>query len=117
MKSSLNKKLWAETLLLEEHKITSSEFESPLKSGWIVGISTLFGSLIPLIPFFFLPVKIGIITSLILAAFSLFIVGASKAKLSIGNWKRSGIEMTIIGIIAALVGYGIGLLLKINVVG
>ena len=109
-----DKKLWAETLLLEEHKI---EFESPLKSGWIVGISTLFGSLIPLIPFFFLPVKIGIITSLILAAFSLFIVGALKAKLSIGNWKRSGIEMTIIGIIAALVGYGIGLLLKINVVG
>ena len=101
-----------ETMLLEEHRITPEEFSNPLKSAWIVGISTLIGSLIPLIPFFLFSVKVGIIIALVLAAVALFVVGALKAKLSIGNWKRSGLELMIIGIIAALVGYGVGLLLK-----
>ncbi|MBS3152470.1 VIT1/CCC1 transporter family protein [Candidatus Woesearchaeota archaeon] len=107
-----NKKLWVETLLLEKHKISKVEFENPLKSGWIVGISTIIGSLIPLTPFFFLNVKTGIITSIVFSAAALFIVGAIKAKLSIGNWKKSGMEIMTIGIIAALLGYGVGLLLK-----
>lgn len=111
-KITSDRKLWAETLLLEEHKISTSGFENPLKSAWIVGSSTVVGSLIPLVPFFFLSVKIGIITALVLSAITLFFVGALKAKLSIGNWKRSGLELMIIGIIAALVGYGVGLLLK-----
>ena len=107
-----NKKLWAETLLLEEHKIISGEFENPLRSAWVVGFSTIIGSLIPLMPFFFFNVKVSMITSLILAGVVLFVVGALKAKLSIGSWKRSGLELMIIGIIAALVGYGVGFLLN-----
>ena len=109
-----NKKLWIQTLLLEKHKISTSEFEHPLKSAWIVGTSTVIGSIIPLIPFFIFKIKISIIISLIISAITLFVVGSIKAKLSIGNWKRSGFELMIIGIVAALLGYGIGLLLKVN---
>ncbi len=107
-----DKKIWVETLLLEEHKISASEFENPLRSAGVVGTSTLVGSLIPLLPFLFLDVKTGIITSLIISGLFLFTIGALKAKLSIGNWKRSGFELMVIGIIAALIGYGVGLLLK-----
>src|SRR3989344_7742443 len=98
--------------LLQKHKFLLREFDNPLKSSWIVGSATLIGSLIPLIPFFIFNVKTSIIVSLALAAITLFAVGALKARLSIGNWKRSGIELMIIGIIAALLGYGAGLLLK-----
>ena len=91
-----NKKMCVETMLLEEHRITSSEFENPLKSAWIVGTSTIIGSLIPLFPFFFFSVGDGIIAAIILAAIFLFCVGAFKAKLSIGNWKRSGaVQMSV----------------------
>ncbi|MBI2148387.1 VIT1/CCC1 transporter family protein [Candidatus Woesearchaeota archaeon] len=107
-----NKELWVETLLSEKHKVSKEEFKNPLKSAWIVGISTVIGSSIPLAPFFIFNVKTGIITSLIFAALILYIVGALKAKLSIGSWKRSGLELMIIGIVAALLGYGVGLLLK-----
>lgn len=107
-----NKKMCVETMLFEEHKITPEGFSNPLRSAWVVGISTILGSLIPLVPFFFFSVKFGIVISLLLAALFLFIVGALKAKLSIGSWKRSGIELMIIGLVAALVGYGVGLLLK-----
>lgn len=95
-----------------KHKIHFAEFENPLKSAWTVGMATIIGSLIPLAPFFFFSVKNGIIISLILSGIVLFVVGALKAKLSIGSWKRSGLELMIIGLIAALVGYGVGLLLK-----
>ena len=96
-----------------KHKVYLKDFENPLHSAWTVGISTVFGSIIPLIPFFFFSVKSSIFISLILSALVLFIVGAVKAKLSIGNWKRSGLELMIIGIIAALAGYGVGILLKV----
>ena len=89
------------------------EFGDPLKSAWNVGISTIVGSLIPLIPFFIFSIKGAIVFSLVLSALVLFCVGALKAKLSIGNWKRSGFELMIIGIVAALVGYGVGFLLKV----
>ena len=95
-----------------KHKLHFAEFENPFRSAATVGISTVVGSLIPLIPFFFLNIKNAIVVSLIFSALVLFFVGALKARLSIGNWKRSGFEMMVIGIIAALVGYGVGLLLN-----
>ena len=97
---------------IKEHTILLREFENPLKSGWVVGISTLLGSLVPLVPFFFLEVKTGIVISLVFSAIILFIVGALKAKLSIGSWSKSGFQLMVIGIIAAVIGYLVGLLLK-----
>jgi len=41
----------------------------------------------------------------------LFITGAMKAKYTMGSWIRNGMEMAIIGMVTALVGYGLGLLL------
>jgi len=41
----------------------------------------------------------------------LFVIGAAKAKVTIGNWKKSGIEMAVVGTLAALVGYLVGSLL------
>ena len=90
--------------------LLKEEYENPKKSALIVGLSAIIGSLIPLAPFFFLPVKISIIVALILAALALFITGTIKAKLTKGNEFRSGLEMLIIGMLAALVGYLIGTL-------
>lgn len=95
-----------------KHKMHMHEFGDPLKSAWTVGISTIIGSLVPLIPFFIFSIRNAIIISLVFSACVLFFVGALKAKLSIGSWKRSGFELMIIGLIAALLGYGVGLLLK-----
>ena len=66
-----------------------------------------------MLPFFFLPVKAGMATALVLSVLCLFIVGAVKARVTIGNWKRSGIEMAVIGTVAALVGYVVGSVLGV----
>ncbi|MBS3168485.1 VIT1/CCC1 transporter family protein [Candidatus Woesearchaeota archaeon] len=100
------------SLKFREHKALLKEFNNPLKSAGVVGLSTLIGSIIPLVPFFFFSVKIGILFSLVFSATVLFLVGALKAKLSIGNWKKSGFELMVIGLLAAITGYLVGLLLK-----
>lgn len=116
-KLTSDKKLWLETMMTEELRLFSKEYENPLKDGLIVGFSAVFGSLIPLFPFFFTNVKTGIILSLVISIISLFIAGVYKAKITIGNVFREGFEMAAIGILSALAGYGIGTLLGAVYVG
>ncbi|MEK6891574.1 MAG: VIT1/CCC1 transporter family protein [Nanoarchaeota archaeon] len=107
-KITSSKKLWLETMMAEELRLFPEDYESPAKSAFVVGISAVVGSLIPVIPFFLLSVKMGMATALISSVITLFIVGAVKAKITIGDWKRNGIEMAIVGTLAALVGYAVG---------
>lgn len=116
-----NKKVWIDTMMTEELNLSSRFEKSPWKNGLIVFIATLFGSLVPVIPFMVLPVNSAIISSLIFSVLVLFAIGAAKAKLTIGSWFGSGIELALIGSVAALTGYFIGLVVGsafgTNVVG
>ena len=110
-KITSNKKLWLETMMAEELKLYPDDYENPVKSAFVVGVSAVIGSLIPVLSFFFLDVKSGMASSLLLSIIILFVIGAVKAKITIGNWKKSGIEMAVVGTLAALVGYLVGSLL------
>jgi VIT1/CCC1 family predicted Fe2+/Mn2+ transporter len=46
---------------------------------------------------------------LLCTAVTLYAVGVIKAKLTVGKPSRSGLQMLVIGMLAALVGYAIGL--------
>ncbi|MEK6834856.1 MAG: VIT1/CCC1 transporter family protein [Nanoarchaeota archaeon] len=105
-----NKKVWLQTMMAEELGLLPHEYSNPEKSAFVVGFSAVIGSIIPLMPFFFLPIKTSIIVALVSAALTLFITGIIKAKLTVGNKFKSGIEMLIIGILAALSGYLVGIL-------
>jgi VIT1/CCC1 family predicted Fe2+/Mn2+ transporter len=104
-------KVWVETMMAEELHLHPQEWAHPLRNGIIVGVSSVVGSLIPLLPFFFLPVDAGIRAALILALAVLFGLGAAKARLTIGRWWKAGIELALIGGLAAIAGYIVGLLL------
>ena len=100
-------------MMAEELKLYPEDYEKPVKSGFVVGVSAVIGSLIPVLPFFFLDVKSGMAYALILSVITLFIVGSAKAKVTIGSWKKSGLEMAVVGTVAALAGYLIGSLLGV----
>ena len=110
-KITSSKRIWLDTLMAEELKMYPEEYGSPLKSAIIVGVSSLVGSLIPLFPFFLFDVTTSMIVSLSISVVILFIMGALKAKITVGSWKRSGIEIATIGTVAAMGGYLIGKLL------
>jgi VIT1/CCC1 family predicted Fe2+/Mn2+ transporter len=59
-----------------------------------------------------LPVATSMATSVALTGLALFLVGARKARLTVGRPVRSGLEMAAIGIVSALIGYAIGAALK-----
>lgn len=108
-----NKKMWVETMMAEELKMSLENHASPIKNAFRVGVASVIGSLVPLLPFFFMPVQQSIYLAVAVSTAVLFATGAIKAKITIGKWWLSGIEMSLIGIIAALAGYGIGLLLGV----
>ena len=77
-----------------------------------VGVATFSGAILPLIPFFFLRVHSALIVALTLSVIVLAMVGAYKARMTLGNVIKSATQMVIIGMGAAIAGYLIGLLFK-----
>jgi vacuolar iron transporter family protein len=107
-----NSDIWVAVMMAEEHQLTPINRKTAFQSAIIVGVSAIIGSLIPIIPFFIFPIKTSMIFAVLISALVLFIVGNYKARITVGDPKKSGLEMTIIGILSALVGYLVGLLLK-----
>lgn len=108
-----NQDIWVAVMMAEEHQLTPVNRSQALRSAIVVGIAAIIGSLIPLVPFIFLPVTASILTSILLTALVLYIVGAYKARITVGRPWRSGLEMAVIGTVSALVGYVVGALLKL----
>lgn len=111
-----NPDVWVAVMMAEEHRLTQVDRSHALLSAIVVGGSAIVGSLIPLIPFVLLSVKTSIWVSILLTALVLLSVGAYKARITIGRPWRSGLEMAVIGTVSALVGYAVGLLLKVPAV-
>ena len=107
-KITSNKKLWLDTMMKEELRLFPDDYDNPAKSALVVGFAALIGSIIPILPFFFLPVGISMIYSLVISAIVLFLAGVIKARITIGNPIKAGFEMMLVGILAALAGYLIG---------
>lgn len=113
-KITSDKKVWLEVMMEEELHLGKVNKLRALRTSFIVGVSAVIGSLVPLSPFFFLPLRPGIIVSIFIAALTLFIVGMYKAKVTIGSPVRSGVEMAVIGTVSALVGYLVGMVFKVK---
>ncbi|MCX6815220.1 MAG: VIT1/CCC1 transporter family protein, partial [Candidatus Aenigmarchaeota archaeon] len=112
-KITSSKKMWLSIMMKEELNLTEDKSSSPVKDAGIVGGSAIVGSVIPLVPFFLFNVGTGIIASLIFSVVVLFITGAVKNRITIGHPLRGAVEMAIIGMGAALIGYGIGAILGV----
>jgi VIT1/CCC1 family predicted Fe2+/Mn2+ transporter len=114
-KITSSKRVWLDTMLAEELHVFPEDYHDPMKSGVIVGVSSIVGSLIPLMPFFFMPVGISVWWSLLICTLSLFVLGAIKAKVTVGTWWKSGLELAAIGMAAAITGYAVGMVLGVTV--
>jgi VIT1/CCC1 family predicted Fe2+/Mn2+ transporter len=108
-----NRDVWVAVMMAEEHQLSPVNRQQALRIAVVVGFSAIVGSLIPLLPFAFLSVKMSMWASVVIAALTLFVVGAYKARVTVGHPGRSGLEMAIIGTVSALVGYVVGILLKV----
>lgn len=113
---SKNKEAWVDVMMVEELGILEEE-ESPLKNALVTFFSFLIFGFIP-VGAYVASNKIALISdntfiiACILTGFTLFTLGSLKVKITGKNWILSGLEMLIVGGIAAGSAYGIGILLS-----
>ena len=101
---------WVDVMMAEELKVAPVEEKGLLKTALIVGLAAIIGSLIPVAPFFGLPIWTAAWASIALAGASLFAVGSYKSNvLRVGIWWKSGLQMLAIGLVTAIVSYAIGI--------
>jgi len=89
---------------LSEHR-----FPNYWTAAFSAGVSTAIGAFIPIIPFFFSGGLDAVLASFGISLVAHFAVGALKSLITIRSWWASGLEMTWIGVIVAVVTYGLGL--------
>ena len=87
-------------------------YATPIKEGWITGLATAIGAFIPVAPFLFTEGMLAIWISFTLAMCSHFAVGAARSLFTGRGLFRSGIDMFIVGLGVAGVGYLVGELLE-----
>lgn len=108
-----NQDVWVAVMMAEEHQLAPVNRKSALRAAWVVGFSALIGSLVPIVPFLFLPVSTSMWVSVLVTALVLFAIGVYKARMTVGKPMRSGLEMMMIGTLSAMAGYLVGVLLKV----
>jgi VIT1/CCC1 family predicted Fe2+/Mn2+ transporter/rubrerythrin len=89
--------------------LSQHHFPNQWTSAFSAALSTAVGAFIPIIPFFFMSGFAAVIAAFVISIIAHFAVGAVKSLITIRSWWASGFEMTIVGIIEAVVTYGLGL--------
>jgi VIT1/CCC1 family predicted Fe2+/Mn2+ transporter len=91
----------------EELKIGEAT-STPLREAWITGTATALGALIPVAPLLIDTGPVAIWTSFALAMLSHFGVGAARSFFTGRGVIRSGMDMFLVGLGVAVVGYLLG---------
>ena len=100
-----NRDTWVDTMMDEELHLQPVTQKSLVMSAVIVTVATLVGHLIPIVPFMLLERLPAVVVALALSAVTLFAVGVYSAKTLVGDWRKSGLQMVVIGLGAAALGF------------
>ena len=93
---------------VQEELGIGEQTSSPLREGWITGVATAFGALIPVFPFFFWEGTPALVVSFTASMASHFLVGAGRSVFTGRGIMRSGFDMFVVGLGVAAVGYVVG---------
>jgi vacuolar iron transporter family protein len=88
--------------------ISKDKLEIPFRNAFTMFLSFLVGSLFPIAPFFFFSSFMAATMAVILTILALFFVGWSKTYYTKRNWFKSGLEIVLFGLGAAVIGYLVG---------
>ncbi|HEX5962235.1 MAG TPA: VIT1/CCC1 transporter family protein [Gemmatimonadales bacterium] len=91
----------------EELKIGEAS-STPMREAWITGVATAVGAFIPVAPFLFDTGPVAIWASFAVAMISHFGIGAARSFFTGRGVFRSGIDMFLVGLGVAVVGYLVG---------
>jgi predicted membrane protein (TIGR00267 family) len=108
-----NQDVWVAVMMAEEHQLAPVNRKTAIRAAFVVGVSAIIGSLVPIFPFMIMSVSVSMWMSVAVTALMLFAIGVYKARVTVGKPMKSGFEMAMIGTLSALAGYLVGYLLKV----
>ena len=106
-----NKSQALEEMVRLELGLNPDQGMSPLKEGWITGTATAVGAFIPIFPLILFMGTVGMVASFLISMASHFLVGAGRSIFTGRGIIRSGIDMLLVGLGVAVIGYFSGDLL------
>lgn len=80
----------------------------PLRHGLVTFLAFVLAGSIPLIPFAVAPPENRFAIAVVVTLLTLFVIGALRATVTLLRWWRAGLEMLIVGSVAAAVSYLVG---------
>jgi vacuolar iron transporter family protein len=93
---------------VQEELGISAEQVSPMREAWITGVATAIGAFIPVFPFLVMQGTAPIIISFVISMASHWLVGAARSVFTGRSVFRSGMDMFVVGLGVAAVGYFVG---------
>jgi VIT1/CCC1 family predicted Fe2+/Mn2+ transporter len=81
---------------------------SPIREAWVTGVATAVGAFIPVFPCLAWEGRTAIIASFAIAMLSHWLVGAARSVFTGRSVFRSGLDMFVVGLGVAIVGYFVG---------
>lgn len=87
--------------------------DSVAVSALMMFLSYALAGIIPILPFFLLPLASATLFSVVAALISLFLLGYFKARITKVNTLRSGLEILLVGGLATTIGVVVGIILKV----
>ena len=103
-----DKDLWLRTLVEKELGISPDLTSNPLKDALTMGLAFILAAMVPILPYFFLDRTPAIPVSIGLALAGLFALGVGKGRLVQKSPLLQGLEILVIGSIAAGLSFLIG---------
>lgn len=105
-----------EYLKINGNKNETQEFNSnPTMSAVLTFFAFVAAGFLPLLPYVFLRSDSVLLISVASTAFALFMVGALRTIYTGQRWIWSGIEMLLVGGVAATIAYGVGAFIAVLV--
>lgn len=105
-----NKRVWVDEMMVWELGIIPGQKSFPVRHAFATFISFVAAGFLPLIPYVFHFSGNKFSAAIFTTALALFLVGSARVRITGKNWFRSGIEMLLVGGIAAAAAYVVGLI-------
>lgn len=103
-----NPKVWLRCMMEEELGLIVESFDNPGTVGLVTAVSYGLAAFLPIIPYSLAGPVQAFSWSVVISIVALFLLGAGRTRFTrLSPWE-SGFELIMIGLISALVGYGIG---------
>jgi VIT1/CCC1 family predicted Fe2+/Mn2+ transporter len=96
------------TMVEKELGLVIEEGAGPLQGALVMGGAFGLASLVPILPYLFLPIGTAPAASLILCVVVVFMIGAVKTRWTKRNPVRSGLEVVVLAAFAGIAGYLFG---------